>query len=169
MFGLIVLLIIALDSAQQEFAVQLSKGYLQFPSFRNDVRFFINYIDCNIRQGRLQEAERVARGTLALFDHLGSGAQRLKISIIQRLIHIILTNQSVLVPVHVEERIEMVRLWPEETINQIFGELKELVVNNKECDLDTVERKLLYLMSVESDTLKASEFAEASGEFPSMG
>ena len=63
----------------------------------------------------------------------------------------------------------MVRLWPEETINQIFGELKELVVNNKECDLDTVERKLLYLMSMESDKLKASEFAEASGEFPSMG
>ena len=154
----------ALDSAQQELSLQLSKGYLQFPQFRNDLRFFLNYIDCHLRQGRLQEAERVTRGTLAQIDHLGSNAQRYLPSVVYRLVRILLVNQAILVPTQVEGRVEMVQLWPIETVAQIVEEMKRFLLNDVSRDSDTLERKLAYLMSIESDRLKATEFAEASGE-----
>ena len=158
------LLSTALDSTQQELSLQLSKGYLQFPQFRNDLRFFLNYIDCHLRQGRLQEAERVARGTLAQIDHLGSNAQRYLPSVVYRLVRILLVNQAILVPTQVEGRVEMVQLWPIETVSQILEEMKRFLLNDVSRDSDTLERKLAYLMSIESDRLKATEFAEASGE-----
>lgn len=158
----------ALDSTQQELSLQLSKGYLQFPQFRNDLRFFLNYIDSNLRQGRLQEAERVARGTLAQFDHLGSKAQRYLPSVVHRLVRVLLVSQAILVPTQVEGRVEMVQLWPTETVKQIIEEMKRYLLNDVSRDNDTLERKLAYLMSIESDQLKATEFAEASGESESV-
>lgn len=153
----------ALDSAQQELAVQLSKGYLQLPQLRNDLRYFLNYIDCNLRQGRLLEAERVARGTLAQFDHLGTNAQRYLPSVVYRLVRVLLSSQAILVPTQVEGRMEMVQLWPVETMSQIIEEMKRFLLNDISRDSATLERKLAYLMSIESDRLKAEEFAEASG------
>lgn len=124
----------------------------------------MNYIDCHLRQGRLQEAERVTRGTLAQIDHLGSNAQRYLPSVVYRLVRILLVNQAILVPTQVEGRVEMVQLWPIETAAQILEEMKRFLLNDVSRDTDTLERKLAYLMSIESDRLKATEFAEASGE-----
>ena len=58
----------------------------------------------------------------------------------------------------------MVQLWPIETVSQIIEEMKRFLLNDVSRDSDTLERKLAYLMSIESDRLKATEFAEASGE-----
>lgn len=41
---------------------------MQRSAQRNDLRFFLNYIDLNRRCGRREEAMRVIKGTLDLLD-----------------------------------------------------------------------------------------------------
>ena len=135
---------------------------MQRPPQRNDLRFFLNYIDLNRRCGRLEEALRVTKGTLGLFGRLGGAAQRWKPCLVWRLVELEEEAASVHVKVAVDERLEEICVLSEQSVQALVRTMC-VWLNEERQDVRQLERKLLYLLKLEADQLKATEFEEANG------
>lgn len=143
-------------------ALQTAKLSMQRPAQRNDLRFFLNYIDLNRRCGRHEEALRVTKGTLGLFERLGTAAQRWKPCLVWRLVELEEDAASVPVKVEVNERVETIRTVSEQSVHELVRTMCAWL-NEERQDPQQLERKLQYLLKLEADQLKATEFEEANG------
>lgn len=149
------------ESVEEE-ALAVAKQYMRLPAYRNDLRFFLNYIDVNMQFDRFEEAQRVAQGTLGLLPRLGASAQRWKASVLRRLIQMRMEEVCERCVVTVDARQEVVRFLPEEKVKDMTISMCD-VLNEQKQDLEQLDRRLLYLLTLEGDQLKATEFAEANG------
>lgn len=143
-------------------ALQLSKNYLQLPSHRNALPLFLAYIDNNLYCSHLQEALRIARGTLQLLDRLDTASQRYRPCIVIRLVRCLLLQSEVKRRVTMEDRSETISLWPMEAVSNILQEMVRGMQVHDEAQLD---RKLLFLLKTESDLLRETEYQEANSWF----
>lgn len=140
---------------QRELALQLAKSYLQLPANRNDLRFYLNYIDLCLLCGKHEEAQRVARGSLRLLPRLDTSAQRYHASILRRIVNSLLEENGSLTEVRVRDSQESVSLWREITVKEVSQFLEEeLLPQNSQQTMSQVERKLVYLLKRESDYVK---------------
>ena len=135
---------------------------MRLPAYRNDLRFFLNYIDVNMQFDRFEEARRVAQGTLGLLPRLGVSAQRWKASVLRRLIQMRMEEACERCVVAVDARRETVKFIAEETVAELTRTMCD-VLNEQKQDLGQLDRRLMYLLTLEGDQLKATEYAEANG------
>lgn len=140
----------------------MAKQYMRLPAFRNDLRFFLNYIDVNMQFDRFEEARRVAQGMLGLLPRLGASAQRWKASVLRRLIQMRMEEACERCVVAVDARRETVKFIAEETVAELTHTICD-VLNEQKQDLEQLDRRLMYLLTLEGDQLKATEYAEANG------
>ena len=135
---------------------------MQRSAQRNDLRFFLNYIDLNRRCGRREEAMRVIKGTLGLFGRLGAAAQRWKPCLVWRLGELKEEAASASVKVETNERTESIRVVSESSVQELVRTMCEWLNEGKQ-DAQQLDRKLVYLLTLEAEQLKATEFEEANG------
>lgn len=135
---------------------------MQRPAQRNDLRFFLNYIDLNWRCGRREEAMRVIKGTLGLFGRLGAASQRWKSCLVWRLVELKEEAASASVKVETNERTESIRVVSESSVQELVRTMCEWLNEGKQ-DAQQLDRKLVYLLTLEAEQLKATEFEEANG------
>lgn len=135
---------------------------MQRSAQRNDLRFFLNYMDLNRRCGRREEAMRVINGTLGLFGRLGSAAQRWKPCLVWRLVELKEEAASASVKVETNERTESIRVVSESSVQELVRTMCEWLNEGKQ-DAQQLDRKLVYLLTLEAEQLKATEFEEANG------
>ena len=113
---------------------------MQLPSHRNAIPLFLSYIDNSIRCSHIQEALRIARGTLQLLERLDTASQRYRPCVVIRLIHCL----------------------PTEAVSSIQQEILQGMQTNDEAQLD---RKLLFLLKTESNALRETEYQEGDSWF----
>lgn len=135
---------------------------MQRSAQRNDLRFFLNYIELNRRCGRREEAMRVIKGTLDLFGRLGAAAQRWKPCLVWRLVELKEEAASASVKVETNERTESIRVVSESSVQELVRTMCEWLNEGKQ-DAQQLDRKLVYLLTLEAEQLKATEFEEANG------
>ena len=143
-------------------SLQLSKSYLLHPSHRNAIPLFLSYIDNCVRCSHIQEALRIARGTLQYLERLDSASQRYRPCVVVRLIRCLLLQSEMKRVVTMEGNSETVSLWPSEAISNVQQEIQHGMQTNDEFQLD---RKLLYLLKTESDSLRETEYQEGDNMF----
>ena len=151
-----------MKESAEEAALEVAKQYMRLPAYRNDLRFFLNYIDVNMQFDRFEEARRVAQGTLGLLPRLGVSAQRWKASVLRRLIQMRMEEACERCVVAVDARRETVKFIAEETVAELTRTMCD-VLNEQKQDLGQLDRRLMYLLTLEGDQLKATEYAEANG------
>lgn len=151
-----------MKESAEEAALAVAKQYMRLPAYRNDLRFFLNYIDVNMQFDRFEEARRVAQGTLGLLPRLGVSAQRWKASVLRRLIQMRMEEACERCVVAVDARRETVKFIAEETVAELTRTMCD-VLNEQKQDLGQLDRRLMYLLTLEGDQLKATEYAEANG------
>ena len=64
--------------------------------------------------------------------------------------------------VAVDARRETVKFIAEETVAELTHTMCD-VLNEQKQDLEQLDRRLMYLLTLEGDQLKATEYAEANG------
>lgn len=151
-----------MKESAEEAALEVAKQYMRLPAYRNDLRFFLNYIDVNMQFDHFEEARRVAQGTLGLLPRLGVSAQRWKASVLRRLIQMRMEEACERCVVAVDARRETVKFIAEETVAELTRTMCD-VLNEQKQDLGQLDRRLMYLLTLEGDQLKATEYAEANG------
>ena len=151
-----------MKESAEEAALEVAKQYMRLPAYRNDLCFFLNYIDVNMQFDRFEEARRVAQGTLGLLPRLGVSAQRWKASVLRRLIQMRMEEACERCVVAVDARRETVKFIAEETVAELTRTMCD-VLNEQKQDLGQLDRRLMYLLTLEGDQLKATEYAEANG------
>lgn len=135
---------------------------MQLPSHRNAIPLFLSYIDNSIRCSHIQEALRIARGTLQLLERLDTASQRYRPCVVIRLIHCLLLQSEVKRHVTMEGNSETLSLWPTEAVSSIQQEILQGMQTNDEAQLD---RKLLFLLKTESNALRETEYQEGDSWF----
>ena len=135
---------------------------MQLPSHRNAIPLFLSYIDNSIRCSHIQEALRIARGTLQLLERLDTASQRYRPCVVIRLIHCLLLQSEVKRHVTMDGNSGTVSLWPTEAVSSIQQEILQGMQTNDEAQLD---RKLLFLLKTESNALRETEYQEGDSWF----
>ena len=148
------------NQEQRQQALQLSKSYLQLPSNRNDLRYYILYIDICNQNGNYEEAKRIAYGSLKLLPRLGASGKRYLCSILFRLISSIIEENSIPTEVTIQNSIEKISLWKEESCREGLQLIKEHLLPNESNQSEVqLEKKLIYLLKIESDYLKQVDYS----------